>query len=998
MMSTSDAGVSQHWTQADYMRLLKKLFQKETPHAYVKNAFEFFENNFVTQPNLINDLVDYYFIYGINSSSNDTESTFEYNLNITSNSKSIIDLICLIPDDLCNKLLDKILEFMNKFPMQQPQQSFSNFFERVTNLIILLCYRKKNWLVKLLTHQLLAHLLRILKSNSNLTELITVHSCLLFVLLINVQPVQMFQHHSESLFQIFIYFFRFQCTLEQRGSLVNEIALSSVKWSVRLYFYVLYGFNASQLIQYLKRRDPQILTKEAFTQIFFYVRMNPSLLKDKSDSDKQIKILSDDISLEWRRYCLDPLCTNYNEVIQNMQNGCAKTDQTSVVNNFYNKNADTLEEYKYLLTPTSTTSNVSSSTEKINSLLTLNNIQDANGSSQPLLSPSYLFASNNKTGDNEKGHKQALSAHSSAGLTAFAYPSSSNLLPDNSDEPNINRNSTIKNLTAQFMDESSNMTSIESQYLNEAINSNPIRPKLSKARSKSDTNLSLDMSSTTRLFKSIPSQQASDGKKIIPPEAETNKPKHRRTEPDASDPDVFNYSLQQRRLTSCDIRLTPQLENKKSTFKMDQFIKSLSNSLNQSLTSQEYDKKVDQQSNDVIGTYLKNMNCLKSDIEVNSTTVPSVISKLKEEMNHIVLQLIHERHLREKYEGEANRLHFIKIQRDQLIIEKEFSEKKLKQLVEQYKNEVEESLNSQNKLELNAFKEEVREKSDLIEDLQGKLDTNMVNINDLQHKFDDMKLELKKIGKDYAESVQTLEKEQNNKTKIMLDYQYISKLKFTTETLRKKLLVMSKSQLNLKANYQKQLKSSFAQDAQEAIPNFCLNCLNNSTSSNDQAQLEYLCSLKSNQQKQPGMLKSDPSTYHCQQSTINNLKEELEVLQKSYDQLLIEHNSHAVELDDSKRNIKLKDIKIEELNQSIQMDSIEINAEIIKNQYRVYSSLMNVNKRLEEEILRLKAQLTEKSLRFEKLEKKLTEKTLENQRLLNHVKNSNNTEIAKSVA
>ena len=59
---------------------------------------------------------------------------------------------------------------------------------------------------------------------------------------------------------------------------------------------------------------------------------------------------------------------------------------------------------------------------------------------------------------------------------------------------------------------------------------------------------------------------------------------------------------------------------------------------------------------------------------------------------------------------------------------------------------------------------------------------------------------------------------------------------------------------------------------------------------------------------------------------------------------------------------------------------------------------MNVNKRLEEEILRLKAQLTEKSLRFEKLEKKLTEKTLENQRLLNHVKNSNNTEIAKSVA
>lgn len=333
--------------------------------------------------------------------------------------------------------------------------------------------------------------------------------------------------------------------------------------------------------------------------------MNPCLLKDKSDSDKQIKISSDDISLEWRRYCLDPLCTNYNEVIQNMQNVSSKTNQTSVVNNFY-KHADTLEEYKYLLTPTSTTSNISSSTEKINNILTLNHVQDANGSSQPLLSPSYLFASNNKSGDNEKSNKQALSGQSSAGLSAFTYPSSSNLVPDYSDEPNINRNSTIKNLTAQFMDESSNIPNIESEYINETISSNPVRPKLLKAKSKSDTNLNLDMSSATRLFKSIPSQQACDGKKIIPPsimsEAEGNKSSHCRNEPDATD---FNYSLQQRRLTSCDIRSTPQPEIKKSTFKMDQFMKSLSNSLSKSQLNQDSEKKADEQSNDVIGTYLK---------------------------------------------------------------------------------------------------------------------------------------------------------------------------------------------------------------------------------------------------------------------------------------------------------------------------------------------------------------------------------------------------------
>lgn len=117
---------------------------------------------------------------------------------------------------------------------------------------------------------------------------------------------------------------------------------------------------------------------------------------------------------------------------------------------------------------------------------------------------------------------------------------------------------------------------------------------------------------------------------------------------------------------------------------------------------------------------------------------------------------------------------------------------------------------------------------------------------------------------------------------------------------------MSKSQLNLKANYQKQLKNSYAQDVQETMSNFCLDCLNNSASSNDQAQLEYLCSLKANPHRQSAMLKNDPSFKYCQQSTINSLKEEIEVLQKSYDQLLIEHNSHAVELDDCKRNIKLK--------------------------------------------------------------------------------------------
>jgi hypothetical protein len=38
-----------------------------------------------------------------------------------------------------------------------------NFFERVTSLLYLLCYRKKNWLNKLVNHSLLVNVIKILK-------------------------------------------------------------------------------------------------------------------------------------------------------------------------------------------------------------------------------------------------------------------------------------------------------------------------------------------------------------------------------------------------------------------------------------------------------------------------------------------------------------------------------------------------------------------------------------------------------------------------------------------------------------------------------------------------------------------------------------------------------------------------------------------------------------------------------------------------------------------
>ena len=100
-------------------------------------------------------------------------------------------------------------------------------------------------------------------------------------------------------------------------------------------------------------------------------------------------------------------------------------------------------------------------------------------------------------------------------------------------------------------------------------------------------------------------------------------------------------------------------------------------------------------------------------IDLSNSAV--TVTKLKEEVNHLVLQLIYERHLREKYEEDANRLHFVKIERDQLMHAKYFSDKRLSQLVEQYKNDVEKSLGDQYRMETKAYEEELNDQSMIIE-------------------------------------------------------------------------------------------------------------------------------------------------------------------------------------------------------------------------------------------------------------------------------------------
>lgn len=111
---------------------------------------------------------------------------------------------------------------------------------------------------------------------------------------------------------------------------------------------------------------------------------------------------------------------------------------------------------------------------------------------------------------------------------------------------------------------------------------------------------------------------------------------------------------------------------------------------------------------------LKQGQMTTSSIETSSSP-NQTISKLKQDLNYLAIQLVYERQLRNKYEEDSNRLHFTKIECDQLKVEKSYLEKNLKQLVEQYKTEVEECLSVQKKVELDAYRIEIEEKNLFIE-------------------------------------------------------------------------------------------------------------------------------------------------------------------------------------------------------------------------------------------------------------------------------------------
>jgi hypothetical protein len=62
---------------------------------------------------------------------------------------------------------------------------------------------------------------------------------------------------------------------------------------------------------------------------------------------------------------------------------------------------------------------------------------------------------------------------------------------------------------------------------------------------------------------------------------------------------------------------------------------------------------------------------------------------------------------------------------------------------------------------------------------------------------------------------------------------------------------------------------------------------------------------------------------------------------------------------------------LEELNQVLQIEVVDKNAEMMKGYHRVYTSLMNINTRLEEEIIKLNSDLTIQFNKNNKLEQEI---------------------------
>lgn len=285
---------------------------------------------------------------------------------------------------------------------------------------------------------------------------------------------------------------------------------------------------------------------------------------------------------------------------------------------------------------------------------------------------------------------------------------------------------------------------------------------------------------------------------------------------------------------------------------------------------------------------------------ITTTTTPSSSAahtnylRLKQEMDHLVLQLQYERHLREKYEESSNLFYSFKIERDQLQMEKTCLEMNLRDQNDRFKNEIETSLNIQNSLELRAYKEELEKKNEIIGELLERQRQNELLISELKESNEKLRSEYLNMDRNFSNVFQKLESEQNLNLKHQIDSSYIKSLCQTNELLRKKLLVLTKSHQQLKL--QQQMSFAYSQDL-TAVP-LIFN------------QIDTMAQGQANAHVDGGEAESQqtfsPFIYQYQQNTIESLTQQIESLQATCSSLSNKHNQVAIELDNCKKALKEK--------------------------------------------------------------------------------------------
>jgi hypothetical protein len=672
-------------------------------------------------------------------------------------------------------------------------------------------------------------------------------------------------------------------------------------------------------MHFLRKKDQQCLNKEFLNSTFFYLRLHPTLFKEKVDHNhekQQISADSADLSLEWRQYCLDPLYTNYSQTIQEML-------QTTDMD--------------------------------LNQMQTVNASANSKMTAVPL-SPSYILATKNPNStylfENNPKMQQTPSLPSTpssilqiSNQNVFQYPP---LKTESTTATTANKahKNPIKNLTPHFMmNNSTEMDYITEDYVflnnkkskakikNEKADKKSFFFLFQKQKSKSDTNLYLSNNNLD-----------ADGRVILL----TNTTKSETRDSNIRDPSL---------------NLKSKVYGNQTTNTMD----SSTNTYQGDICLSQSQTSINLLSNDALTEYLTNLNQQETNADSSNLT----INKLKQENNHLFLQLIYERHLRDKYEQDSNRLHFYKIERDQLKVEKSFLEKNLKQLIEQYKDQVDECLNQQNKLELNAYKSEAEEKDLIISDLQLKLSQAQNDALEWSQKCKNIQAHSEKVKLDYGTVIQSLENELNLKTKNEIDATYLKSLRFSNETLRKKLLLSTKAQQTLLNTFNQNTMSQL----KEVIEIYNNPLLLSQLISTKREHGIASCAtaepeLNKSQTKQSGSISHAllGPIFEYQQETLQKLQNEIQFYKSSCEKMLVQYNEMGIKSEQCQRSLELEKTKSNELDQSLDNEVVN-KAELIKNHNRIESSLINVNKRLEEEIVKLKANLREQVLANSKIVK-----------------------------